>query len=109
MYGWMVELAVCFDALNNFSGVMAVVTGLHQSCVLRMKETVRLIPPSIKASLAKLQKMMAFNKNYQIYRAELASRMELMKEEPENSLDFAIRVAKEGHSIILLIRELARR
>lgn len=101
MYGWMVELAICFDALNNFSGVMAVITGLQQSCVMRMKETMQLVPASVKASMSKLQKLMAFNKNYQTYRAELISRMEMMKEEPEGSVDFAVRKAKEGKKVYL--------
>lgn len=120
IYSWMVDLAICFDALNNFNGklvntttsaifqasevirlftpgVMAITAGLQQTCITRLKNTMNLVSTETKNSFFKLQKLMAVNKNYQTYRNELSSRLVSMEEEDACSIEAAISKAKSDH------------
>jgi hypothetical protein len=50
-----IDIAANMDALHNFNGVMAVVTGLQQGCITRLHETQKLISKQSADRLSKLQ------------------------------------------------------
>ena len=51
----LVELAIKFEQLGNFSGVMAIVTGLQQGCITRLNETKKIIKQTSIDKLSRLQ------------------------------------------------------
>ena len=85
MYTWLVELAECFDALNNFSGVVAILSGLQQPSVTRLAQTIAIVPSSTKDTFKRLQLVMAVNKNYAAYRVEMAKRVERLTSDETES------------------------
>lgn len=77
-YVVFVKLATILEALNNFSGVMAIVTALQQSCITRLTATLQLVDSSTKSCLSTLQTLMSSTKNYSRYREELSRRAAVM-------------------------------
>lgn len=78
VYTHFVKLANILEALNNFNGVMAVVTALQQSCITRLTNTLQCVDSTTKASLASLASLMSATKNYGRYREELSRRAAVM-------------------------------
>jgi len=67
----LVTLAGHLESLHNYNGLMAVLTGLQQGCISRLRETIDLILEEDREKVTSLQKLMAGNKNYQTYRDAL--------------------------------------
>jgi hypothetical protein len=55
LYGRYLELAGHLEALNNFNGVMAILTALQQGCVTRLKPMIQLVGDKATKQLQKLQ------------------------------------------------------
>lgn len=58
--------------LNNFNGTMAVMSGLHNSAVHRLKWTKSELPPPQKKVLADMEELLSHEKSYQKYREVLS-------------------------------------
>jgi len=74
---YMVGLAQILMELNNFSGMMAILTGLQQTAIRRLSETWRLVPQDSLATLDRLKAVMATRNNFSSYRDEFARRFEV--------------------------------
>mmetsp|Transcript_2806 Transcript_2806/g.4247 ORF Transcript_2806/g.4247 Transcript_2806/m.4247 type:complete len:652 (+) Transcript_2806:1-1956(+) len=74
LYMTFIEIAVHLESLNNFNGVMAILTALQQGCISRLKQTIKLVHDASHRDLSKLQNLMAASKNYQQYREVLTIR-----------------------------------
>jgi hypothetical protein len=55
LYDMFVDVAVQLEALNNFNGVMAIVTALQQGCITRMKGTLKYVSDASNKALKRLQ------------------------------------------------------
>jgi hypothetical protein len=55
LYVKYIELAGYLEELNNFNGVMAILTALQQGCVTRLKEMMRLVDDNVMKQLQRLQ------------------------------------------------------
>ena len=55
LYDKFVEVAVHLESLNNFNGVMAVLTGLQQGCLSRLRSSLQFVCLSSQKSLKRLQ------------------------------------------------------
>ena len=88
MYTWLVELAACFDGLNNFSGMIAILSGLQQPSVTRLGPTLQLVPEKTKNTFQRLQILSAVNKNYSAYRSELGRRVESLCDDETDSVEY---------------------
>ena len=72
-YSDLISLAAHLEALGNYNGLMAVLTGLQQACVTRLHDMLLLVDQDDKERLAGLQHTMAGNKNYANYRKALSA------------------------------------
>jgi hypothetical protein len=55
LYAKFIELAGYLEGLNNFNGVMAILTALQQGCVTRLKEMMKSVDDNIMKKLQRLQ------------------------------------------------------
>jgi hypothetical protein len=74
IYEHIVEIALHYEQLSNFSALTAVLTGLQQGSVMRLKETLKLVSPAINKKLEDLAELMKGDKNYFRYRSQLMKR-----------------------------------
>lgn len=55
LYDKFVDVAVQLEAINNFNGVMTIVTALQQGCITRMKGTLKYVADASNKALKRLQ------------------------------------------------------
>lgn len=79
-YQMLVELAEELLALNNYSGLTAIVSSLQQSSISRLKQTLALVKDDYKERLKTLATLMSGLKNYKNYREHLSARLASMPE-----------------------------
>lgn len=63
-----VQLAKLLSEFNNFNGVMAILAGLQNAAVYRLKKTWAALPQQHHVTLANLKRIMSFDGNYYNYR-----------------------------------------
>ena len=75
----LIELAQCLLNLNNFSGCMAVLTGLQQSAVRRLKQTWKRVSVESKSKFDNLTVIMAPSNSYNQYKTKLLINFEELR------------------------------
>eukprot|EP00026_Physarum_polycephalum_P000252 Phypoly_transcript_00252.p1 GENE.Phypoly_transcript_00252~~Phypoly_transcript_00252.p1 ORF type:complete len:967 (+),score=140.75 Phypoly_transcript_00252:118-3018(+) len=68
-----IEMGSRFKELNNFNGIMEVLSSLHSTPISRLKETWALLTPQQNAEFQALTDLMKLDKNSQTYRETLAA------------------------------------
>eukprot|EP01094_Clydonella_sp_ATCC50884_P017153 TRINITY_DN2930_c0_g1_i4.p1 TRINITY_DN2930_c0_g1~~TRINITY_DN2930_c0_g1_i4.p1 ORF type:complete len:663 (-),score=176.22 TRINITY_DN2930_c0_g1_i4:230-2110(-) len=69
----MIKIAEHLRALNNFNGCMAILSGLNQASVHRLRWTRKELPPRSVQTLAELEETLSSNNAFKVYREVLAS------------------------------------
>jgi hypothetical protein len=64
-------LASFLEELNNFNGLMAILTALQQGCITRLKDTLSYVDEKTNQTLRRLQSLMSGSMNYIKYRERL--------------------------------------
>ncbi|KAJ5077753.1 ras guanine nucleotide exchange factor i-related [Anaeramoeba ignava] len=72
MFQRFIKLGECFRAINNFNGLMAILSGLNDSSVYRLKFTREEIPRRDKTTLQDLDTLMSTESSYKVYRETLS-------------------------------------
>ncbi|KNC48232.1 Ras guanine nucleotide exchange factor A [Thecamonas trahens ATCC 50062] len=70
---YMIKLGSAFAEMGNYSGVMAVIVGLNNAAVSRLKFTKVKVPRRFKKQLAGLESLMDMSGSFKTYRAKLAA------------------------------------
>ena len=71
MLGRMIQLAEELRALSNFSGLMAVLSGLESASVYRLKQTWELVPTKLMETYTNLKSLMSSELSFKRYREHL--------------------------------------
>lgn len=74
-YMQLIDLAGYLHDLNNYNGLMAIVSSLQQSSISRLKQTLALVSDSYNEKISKLQLLMSGRLNYRNYREDLGVRI----------------------------------
>jgi len=81
-YSALIDLCSYFKLLRNYNGLMAVITGLKQSSITRLSDTISLVSKKRIETFQRLDKLMSGSKNYSNYRTKLESHFsEFLKNE----------------------------
>jgi len=75
LYMKFVFLASFLEEMNNFNGLMAILTSLQQGCITRLLETLSYVDEKTKQTLKRLQILMSGSMNYKKYRDNLMDMM----------------------------------
>ena len=75
----LIELAECLLNLNNFSGCMAILTGLQQSAVRRLQRTWKKVSAESKRKFDNLTVIMAPSNSYNQYKTQLLINFEKLR------------------------------
>ncbi len=67
----IIELGVALSVLNNYNGVIEILSALHSSAISRLKETWSLVHKDTMAKLEELDQLMNTEGNFRYYRALL--------------------------------------
>lgn len=70
---YFVDTAIHCRAMNNFSSMTAVISGLHSSTIHRMKKTWELVSPKTRSKLDSMNQLMTSSRNFNEYRDLLSS------------------------------------
>uniref|UniRef100_A0A060T6U2 ARAD1C23078p n=1 Tax=Blastobotrys adeninivorans TaxID=409370 RepID=A0A060T6U2_BLAAD len=70
---YFVDTAIHCRAMNNFSSMTAVISGLHSSTIHRMKKTWELVSPKVRSKLDSMNQLMTSSRNFNEYRDLLSS------------------------------------
>jgi len=73
MYCKFIQIAKCLFDMGNFHSSMAIVAGLNQACILRLKYTVALAPKGLLKTLSILETKLSAIGSYREYRATIKS------------------------------------
>jgi len=68
---FFIKVASHLEELNNYNGLMIILTALNQGCITRLQHTFALLKPADHSVLNRLNKLMSGTKNYQTYRGHL--------------------------------------
>lgn len=71
--GTFIRIAGQLMELNNFNGLMVILTALQQGSISRLRRSWEAVGKAEMLKLAQMQKLMAAGKNYQFYRQELVN------------------------------------
>lgn len=74
--GSLIKLGECFSDVGNFNGVMAVIVGLNNAAVSRLKWTKLRLPRRFSKMLAALEATMSMSSSFKTYRAALTAMRE---------------------------------
>lgn len=69
----MIKIAEHLRQLNNFNGCMAILSGINQASVYRLRWTRKELPPRSVATLAELEETLSSNNAFKVYREVLAN------------------------------------
>ena len=69
--GKFIEIGKRMRQLNNFGGVMEILSGLHNASISRLKKTWALVKSEQKECLEELSELMSSKKNFKRYREEI--------------------------------------
>lgn len=81
-YVRLVKLAVELEQLNNFSSLMAIVSGLRQACITRMSNTLAAVGQQWQNHVLRLQQIMSESRSYSMYRQQIDSRFDAIQNAP---------------------------
>ena len=73
IFEYIVKIAHNFHLLNNFNGLMALLTGLQRGCINRLTHMLDEVSKGTKENLKRLLGLMSGSKNYLVYRQMLAN------------------------------------
>lgn len=68
---FFIKVASHLEELDNYNGLMIILTALNQGCITRLQHTFALLKPADHSVLNRLNKLMSGTKNYQTYRGHL--------------------------------------
>jgi len=66
-----IKIAQCLEKMNNFHSLMAVLSGLNEGCIHRLKQTQTEIPEKYQMLYQELQTLMSYDGSYKNYRKRL--------------------------------------
>ena len=66
---FFIRVASHLEELDNYNGLMIILTALNQGCITRLQHTFALLKPADHSVLSRLNKLMSGAKNYQAYRS----------------------------------------
>jgi son of sevenless-like protein len=78
-YVRLVKLAMELEHLNNFSALMAVISGLRQASITRLTNTLAAVGKQWQNHVLSLQQIMSEARSYSMYRQRIESRLEAIQ------------------------------
>eukprot|EP00010_Vexillifera_abyssalis_P003031 CAMPEP_0201555756 /NCGR_PEP_ID=MMETSP0173_2-20130828/51115_1 /ASSEMBLY_ACC=CAM_ASM_000268 /TAXON_ID=218659 /ORGANISM="Vexillifera sp., Strain DIVA3 564/2" /LENGTH=275 /DNA_ID=CAMNT_0047967705 /DNA_START=86 /DNA_END=910 /DNA_ORIENTATION=- len=73
VYAKLVEIASCFLELNNYDGAMAIISGLANSAVNRLKFTKDALPQKVVTEQQRIKELFDSTGSYKTYRAHISA------------------------------------